>query len=206
MRLLELFSGTGSVRKAVGNQFEEVISLDILPKFNPTQCCNILEWNYAQYPRDYFYAIWASPPCTEYSRLKNNTHMNTNLDVADTIVQRTLEIINYFQPTKWFLENPQTGLLKTRLFMQGLPYYDVDYCRFSNWGYKKRTRIWTNVLFKNSLCMGEGVCPNMIGKYHKVSFGGQGRPKPHTYTRVPAGENAYKIPQALIQDLFASNI
>ena len=25
------------------------------------------------------------------------------------------------------------------------PYYDVDYCMYSNWGYRKRTRIWTNL-------------------------------------------------------------
>jgi len=49
MRLLELFSGTGSVRKAVGDKFEEVVSIDILAKFNPTEVSDILTWDYKKY-------------------------------------------------------------------------------------------------------------------------------------------------------------
>jgi site-specific DNA-cytosine methylase len=110
MRLLELFSGTGSVRKAVGNQFEEIISIDILQKFEPTECADILKWDYKKYPPRYFDAIWASPPCTEYSKLKYISGAARNLVLADSIVQRTLEIIEYFNPERWFIENPQTGL------------------------------------------------------------------------------------------------
>ena len=206
MRLLELFSGTGSVRKAVGEQFEDVVSLDILAKFQPTECCNILTWDYTKYPPGYFTHIWASPPCTEYSRLKHNTGMPTNVLEADRIVQRTLEIIDYYEPEKWFLENPQTGLLKSRDFMQGIPYYDVDYCAYSDWGYKKPTRIWTNVRFTPKRCAGVHRCPNMTGNYHRVSFGGQGRDKPHVYEKVSAGTTAYRIPEQLIRELFASPV
>ena len=202
MRLLELFSGTKSVSKAVGNLFEEIVSVDILNKYAPTYCADINEWNYQAYPSGYFTHIWASPPCTEYSLLKHNTGMTTNIDSADRNVLRVFEIIDYFKPIKWFIENPQTGMLKTREFMNGLPYYDVDYCRYTNWGYKKRTRIWTNVDYENKLCEKEGKCPNMVGRFHKVSFGGQGRPKDHTYISCPAGDTAYRVPEKLILELF----
>lgn len=202
MRLLELFSGTGSVRKAVGHLFEEVVSVDILDKFNPTEVADILQWDYQKYPVGYFDAIWASPPCIEYSILKNNTGMPTNLEHADSIVCRTLDIIDYYQPNRWFIENPHTGLLKKRAFMANIPYYDFDYCCFSDWGYRKRTRIWTNTEKENVLCRGEGECPNMIGRFHRVSFGGQGRPKEHVYETCPAGETAYRIPEQLIDYLF----
>jgi hypothetical protein len=129
--------------------------------------------------------------------------MPTNLAKADAIVKRTLEIIDYFAPVRWFLENPQTGLLKKREFMMGLPFYDVDYCRFSDWGYRKRTRIWTNIDYENKLCLGEGQCPNMTGKYHKVSLGGQGRDKPHTYESLTNKDSVYRIPERLIQEMFA---
>ena len=201
-RLLELFSGTGSVRKAVGNRFEEVISIDILQKFNPTECCDILTWDYTKFPPGYFDCIWASPPCTEYSTVKRNGKMNQDLDFADSIVQRTLAILAYFNPTKWFIENPQTGMLKDRDFMLGIPFYDVDYCRFSDWGYKKRTRIWTNVSYEDKLCLGAGECQNMEGKYHRVSLGGQGRKKPHVYKKVSAEDVVYRIPERLIKELF----
>jgi len=202
MRLLELFSGTGSVRKAIGHQYDEVISIDILEKFNPTEVIDILEWNYEKYPVGYFDAIWASPPCVEYSILKQNTGLPTNLELADRIVLRTLDIIAYYEPYRYFIENPQTSILKNRPFMSDIPYYDFDYCSFSNWGYRKRTRIWTNTEKRSILCQGEGICPNMIGRFHRVSFGGQGRPKEHVYETCPAGETAYRIPEQLIQYLF----
>ena len=28
------------------------------------------------------------------------------------------------------IENPQTGLLKEQIFMSGLPYVDIDYCKY----------------------------------------------------------------------------
>jgi len=50
MKLLELFSGTGSVSKSVGHLYDEIISIDILEKFNPTEVADILKWNYKKYP------------------------------------------------------------------------------------------------------------------------------------------------------------
>jgi hypothetical protein len=206
MRLLELFSGTKSVSSAVSNMFDEVISVDIENKYKPTHCVDVLTWDYKVYPPSHFDAIWASPPCCEYSILKHNTGLPTNTDLADSIVLRAFEIIDYFSPAKWFIENPQTSRLKTRPFMELLPFFDIDYCSYSSWGYKKRTRIWTNVAFQPKLCGGQGVCPNMTGRFHKVSFGGQGRPKEHIYQTCPAGDTAYRIPHSLIQDLFTTDV
>jgi len=203
MNLLELFSGTKSVSKAVGHTFQTVVSLDQLNKYSPTICSDILTWNYKAYPSGYFDVIWASPPCTEYSILKHNTGMETNLDLADSIVLKVFEILDYFKPERWYIENPHSSLLKKRPFMDLLPFYDVDYCRFSDWGYKKKTRIWTNVRYRDMLCEGEGKCTNMTGRFHKVSFGGQGRPKDHVYQSCPAGDTAYRIPAKLIKELFS---
>ena len=61
------------------------------------------------------------------------------------------------------MENPQTGTLKNRDVVKDLKYYDVDYCMYSDWGYRKRTRVWTNKEnFNNKLCDGKGTCGNMI--------------------------------------------
>lgn len=198
MRLLELFSGTGSVRKAMEHQYDEIISIDILSKFNPTEVIDILEWDYKKYPVGYFDSIWASPPCTEYSKVLNG-HPNRprNLILADSIVQRTLEIIEYFNPDKWFIENPQTGLLKDREFMFGLPYVDVDYCMYSDFGYRKRTRIWTNVDYEGKLC--NKACGNMIDGKHINSCGNARK----QYNRDDIVQvDKYRIPEQLIKDLF----
>lgn len=44
--LLELFSGTGSVRKEAERKGYKVISVDIDPKASPTICTDILKFNY----------------------------------------------------------------------------------------------------------------------------------------------------------------
>ena len=204
MRLLELFSGTGSVKKAVGHLFEEVISIDILQKFNPTECTDILKWDYKKYPTDYFNAIWASPPCTEYSKLKYISGAIRNLELADSIVKRTLEILEYFNTDKWFIENPQTGLLKDREFMAGLPYTDIDYCMYSNWGYKKRTRIWTNVDYKGKLCNRQ--CGNIFNGIHSLpvpELTVYNKDKGLAVYRSQNKDYLYRIPAQLIKELFA---
>ena len=40
---------------------------------------------------------------------------------------RALEIMEHFDPLMWVIENPATGLLKTRPFMERLPWVDVTY-------------------------------------------------------------------------------
>jgi hypothetical protein len=53
--------------------------------------------------------------------------------------------------------------------MQNLPYTDVDHCRYSDWGYKKRTRIWTNSCYQGKLCLGVKRCASMEGRWHRRS-------------------------------------
>ena len=36
--------------------------------------------------------------------------------------------MEHFDPLMWVIENPATGLLKTRPFMERLPWVDVTYC------------------------------------------------------------------------------
>ena len=139
-RALDLFSGSGAVGRHLAQRGFAVTSLDILPSMKPNICVDILQWDYKSYPPHYFRVIAAGVPCNEYSRAK--TVGVRDLDAADKIVWRTLEIINYFQPEIWWLENPRTGLLRDRTIVQGIPYVDVDYCQFSDWGYQKPTRIW----------------------------------------------------------------
>lgn len=202
MRLLELFCGTKSVSKAVGAQFDEVISLDSNPKEKPTILTDILEWDYRIYPRGYFDAVWASPPCTEYSQLNlTNPHKTPNLPLADKIVEKTIEIIEYYNPDKWFIENPQSGILKNRPFMLGIPFVDYDYCRFSDWGYRKRTRFWGTVDGDDILCYGKNKCANMIGANHKR------RPGITTegLCRVSLTlDEKHRIPPELIKHLFGN--
>ena len=139
--MLEFLAGTGSVGSVFKDHTWEVISLD---RDMPADIrCDTPTWDYrATYPPDHFDFIWASPPCTEYSRAK--TIGIRKIDEANSIVSKTREIIDYFQPAHWVMENPQTGLLKNQDCIQGLPYHDVDYCKYGML-YRKRTRLWNNL-------------------------------------------------------------
>lgn len=151
MKVLELFSGTGSVGKCCKALDWEVVSLDIDERADIV--CDILKWNYKIYDKDYFDVIWASPPCDEYSCMNYcRPEKVPDIEGANKLVLKTLEIMNYFNCYLWFIENPQTGLLKNQSFMKELPFYDVDYCMY-NHIIRKRTRIWTNKKnWNNKLC------------------------------------------------------
>ena len=141
MRLLELFSGTGSVGKAAQIFRIETISLD--RDMQADIQTDIMDWDYkAAFEPGHFDIIWASPPCTEYSAAK--TIGTRDIEGSNQVVQRTLDIINYFNPRWWIIENPQSGLLKHQTIMENLPYKDVDYCKYGM-DYRKRTRLWNNI-------------------------------------------------------------
>lgn len=175
IKVLELFSGTGSVGKCCKQLGWDVVSVDmILPADHQV---DIIDFDYKQYPKDEFDIVWASPPCTNYSMLKKcwygrklkdgtiySKEQNIkDQDEADKLVLKSFEIIDYFNPSLWFMENPQTGNLKNRDIMKDIPFYDVDYCMYSDWGYKKRTRVWTNKKdWIGKLCDNSGKCGNMV--------------------------------------------
>ena len=182
LNVLELFSGTKSIGKVCDKLGWNSVSVDlILPADHK---CDIMDFDYKQYPKDYFDIIWGSPPCVTYSNLQScwlgrkkkdgtvytKEKMESDMIEADKLVLKTLEIINYFNCQYWFLENPATGKLKNRDIMKDIPFYDVDYCMYSDWGYQKRTRIWTNKKdFNNKLCDKSGSCGNMINTQHKLN-------------------------------------
>jgi site-specific DNA-cytosine methylase len=128
--ILDLFSGTGSTSKVFRDKGYEVTTLDKNPGFQPDILTDIMGCNFEEaFPDDYFDVIIASPPCTEYSAAM--ICRVRDLEIADQIVQSTLEIRAHFQPKHWFIENPKTGLLKGRLFVKEYAYVDVEFCQLS---------------------------------------------------------------------------
>ena len=201
MNLLEMFSGTGSVGLIAKSLGFNVISLDLK---NADINCDILELEYKQFDKNHFSFIWASPPCTEYSIAK--TTGIRNIEYANSIVLKTLEIIEYFGWPYFVIENPQTGLLKSQSFMNGLRFNDIDYCKYE-FNYRKRTRLWNNIDKWKPRPLCNKDCGKVVKNKHI-----------ETAQRAPSGkrenwcenyvkhkqEDLYKIPADLICEILVS--
>ena len=147
--------------------------------------------------------IWASPPCTEYS--KALTTRTRKIEEANKIVERTLAIIEYLNPKYYIIENPQTGLLKEQWFMYGMPYTDIDYCKYGML-YRKRTRLWNNVFnwIPRPLCKKD--CNSMDGNRHKATAQRMPSGKKQDWGNQPLHQQSdlYVIPSDLIYEIFNS--
>ncbi len=200
MNHLELFSGTHSFGKVSSKLGFNVYSLDrdlgaecklgsgYISQYHFKE--DIMTWNYKQYPKGFFKIITASPVCLWWSQLRKTwigrklkSHGDTIItkEILDEdmekygvpMVDKIFEIIDYFEPEYYIIENPKTGKMKEYI-NDLIPYYDVDYCKYSDWGYKKTTRFWTNIegLVFNK-CNKD--CENMIEwegqKLHKNRMG-----------------------------------
>lgn len=209
IRILDLFAGTCSVRAAMSPS--AVLSVDNDPRSPADVHADVMTWDYKGLfqPGD-FDAVWASPPCTEYSNLRYCTNKPRDLPLADGFVLKAIEIIEYLQPRVWVIENPLLGLLRTRPFMQGKPFIDVTYCMYGC-GHRKPTRLWTNATgVTPRVCTLATPCEQselhpVTGKLRHPDIIGapRGRRTDGAFARVHSADARKAVPQLLIRALLA---
>jgi len=210
MRVLELFKGSGSITKYYENKPDvEVISLDILEKYKPDICCDIMTWDYKQYPVEHFDIIWASPECKIFSMLQNTwvgrkykdmNHLNEIRKIDSKFINKTIEIIEYFKPKNYFIENPLHSkiwdFVENKQYLEN--YINVCYCYFG-YEYKKPTKILTNKSLKNKMCICKGI------PKHKINLGSCSKEfllsKGLEHIDQTSLEQRYSIPPKLIDYL-----
>jgi hypothetical protein len=71
---------------------------------------DILKWNYRRIGRSQVAGILAAPPCTDYTVACNRYWAQKDKDgstaASNLLINKTLEIVDYFNPDFWGLENP----------------------------------------------------------------------------------------------------
>lgn len=197
--LLELFSGTGSIGRAFEALGWDVISVDIDPRANATYCCDVLEFDYRCIEQKVD-VIWASPPCQLFSNARTKG-CTADLESADSLVLRTLEIAEGLGNPTLFVENPHSGKLKRRGLLDHLSMRVLDYCRFGM-PYRKRTSVWTSTTWVPSQPLCKHDCPSSVNGNH-LARAQQGPPGPRFSQR-----QLYMIPAKLCDEIaeFCSNL
>jgi ADP-ribose pyrophosphatase YjhB (NUDIX family) len=162
LKVLVLFSGTDSVGESIRTLVHDadIMNIDIDPKAPNAVHMNILDFEFKNFKKRHFDVIWASPPCTEYSKAK--TTAPRDLDTADAIGKRVIEIIDHLDPHEFFIENPEGNpgyCLKDRAFMQKMEKYrsTTSYCLFGS-EFRKNTEIWSRFNSNLQQCSGEHQC------------------------------------------------
>ena len=129
----------------------QVTSVDIDARALPTICADIMELT-SEDLLEYGNVdlIWASPP---YSCPESDALVSKVLDLAD-------QLCCYY-----LLENPHSGLLKTRPAMHGINNVVLDYCRYG--AHRKRTTIiWTNTDYIPLRPLCNKDCASSDGRRH----------------------------------------
>jgi hypothetical protein len=144
MKVLDLFCGLKGWSEAFEKRGHEVISVDILSKFNPSLCADIKTLTASDFDKyGRFDVILASPPCNCFSVASLYRHWKdgkpTDQATIDSIalVRRTLDLIQELNPKFWVLENP-TGMLRKVI---GLPQYQISQCQYGR-SVMKPTDLW----------------------------------------------------------------
>lgn len=218
IRMLVLFSGTGSIERTVTERFPNAItvSIDLDSRFQPTHCCTVRQWmemdgGMNSYPKGFFDVIWASPPCTEYSRAKTTgprvqhcldpSQPHRDFVKADDNVRAAREIITYLAPKYWFIENP-VGHLAKRPLMRDIDHlrHVCTYCRYGT-PYQKATHIWTNAILQQPLlqCTSQTPCAEFAkyGKHRITAQSGDSK----TQQGSGGAISVYPVPARLVDDL-----
>ena len=192
MKVLELFAGSRSVGKIAEELGMEVFSSDLIAFEGIHYPISILDFDVTKVPFKPD-VIWASPPCTGFSVAAIGYHWTGGrgayIPKTDTaklgieLVKKTLEIIEYFQPTYWFMENPR-GVLRKLDVVQGLRKNSVTYCQYGD-ERMKPTDIWTNseVWIPRPMCKNGDPCHVAAPRGSRT--GTQGRANAYERSKIP---------------------
>ena len=214
--IISLFDYTGTWPEPFKETLEYLIyQVDIKPKHSrvpgilPKPGIDILTWDYkTDIPADKFnvIGILAAPPCTHYSGSGAQYWKAKDSDgrtaASNMLMEKTLEIVDYYKPKWWVMENP-VGRLRRMLrgeYKPGEPQIsvpdslkdvvsDINHsCHPCDYGdtYTKKTLLWGE--FNNALELNrvEPIRSNKQGSWLQ-SLGGKSERTKELRSITPPG-------------------
>lgn len=110
---VDLCSGLGGASQPALDRGWEVIRVDIEPKFKPDIVADVRALPLKPFPID---VLWASPPCTEYSRWSMPCWYARDKEPDHSLMEAARKAVGYFKPRYWIIENTRGA----KKFMRGI--------------------------------------------------------------------------------------
>lgn len=144
--ILSLFDYSGNWSKPYADAGYQVIKVDIKYGFD------VLTWNYKVIPKERVVGILAAVPCTDFSLSGAAWFAKKDADGTTEkscqLVKKTMEIINYFQPGFWVIENPMSRIhkLNPEIGEVKFKFHPYEFAQYDpvprNSQYQKTTWLW----------------------------------------------------------------
>lgn len=144
MTIISLFDYTGNWSRSYRENGYDVIQIDI------QLGQDILTWDYKNITD--VYGILAAVPCTDFALSGSKWFGDKDIDgrtyKSNLLVKKTIEIINYFNPEFWVIENPMSRIHRLNPEL-GEVQYKFNPCDFAQYDpnpidsqYNKETWLW----------------------------------------------------------------
>ncbi len=137
--IISIFDYSGSWSKPYKENSFNVIKIDIKLGID------VLTWNYKSIDKNSVFGILAAPPCTDFA-VSGAQYWPTKDKSGATaksirLVKKTLEIIDYFNPFFWSLEQPVGRITKLIPELKPFRLYSFNPCDFGD-NYTKKTILY----------------------------------------------------------------
>jgi len=153
MRVLELFSGTGTLAKVAAEMGHAVTTVDSDKACGADISCDVADLVGVPGRWD---MVWASPPCESFSVASIGTHWGggkgayvpktEQAQEALRLIDALATFISESMPIVWYIENPR-GVMRKVAPYESIPGFHVrhtvTYCQYGDTRMKP-TDIWTN--------------------------------------------------------------
>lgn len=138
--IISLFDYSGTWVEPYRNHGYDIIQVDI------KNGIDILTWNYKWLKSWNVYGILSANPCTDYALSGARWFSQKDITYSNCLVDKTREIIEYFNPHFWVVENPMSRIHKIHTWLGDIK-FKFNPCDFAGYGfpeerYNKQTWLW----------------------------------------------------------------